>query len=117
MSLRAPTTFCRLIEALNVLLPLFSVRPEHSSIVSVQAIDFAFNIRSLSPDTAAAFVSLNLLAEFAEENGSTVVVRFVVFVDLVCVGDRVDGLFDIPETSRMLIKSIYHETAQHWGTH
>lgn len=108
MSLRAPTTFCCLIEALDVLLPLFSVRPEHSSIVRVQAIDFAFNIRSLSPDTAAAFVSLNLLAEFAEENGSTVVVRFVVLIDLVCVGDRVDGLFDVPETSRMLIKSIYH---------
>jgi hypothetical protein len=57
----------RIIEALDIALPLLLVHAVESTVVRQEAVDLALDVCGLSPDGARAGVELDLLLQFAQE--------------------------------------------------
>ena len=90
-----------LVQARNIALPLLHVGPQDATVVGIQPVDLAFNVRRLRPNAAAARIPLNLLAELPQQNGCAIVVRLEIIVELVSLIDGVDGCFHLPEAARI----------------
>lgn len=95
--LAASTTARSLVQALDIFLPLLSIRAEDSSIIRIEAIHLAFDIGCLCPDSAIAFVSLNLFPELTEEDRRTVIVGIVILTNLVRLRNCINRLLHVPK--------------------
>jgi hypothetical protein len=81
-------------------LPLCDIRPQYPSIVRQQAVDFAFDVCGLRPNTTAAGPDCSLIEQLTEESMASVVPGFQRGVDLVRLIDGVDGFLHFPEMFR-----------------
>lgn len=72
---------------------------ENPAIISEEAVDFAFDVSCLRPDTAAARKFLDLAQKFVEQDVAAVIPRVQILVNFIGLVDCVDGLLDVPETN------------------
>lgn len=94
----ATTSSRRIIQGLNIGLPLLLVDSLNASVIGHQAVNFALNVGRLGPDTTTARVPTNLILQFAEQDVAAVVPCFDGGVDFVGLVDRVDSSLFMPET-------------------
>ena len=87
----------RVIQSLDVSLPLRHVDALDATVVGEEAVDLTLDIGRLGPHTGAAGKELDLLPVLLEDDVGAVVVRLEVDVDLVCLVDGVDCCLDVPE--------------------
>ena len=88
----------RIIQRLDITLPLRHIRPQHPPIIRQQAIYLPLHVRSLRPHAAAARKQGRLLLELGEEQVRAVVPGRERGVDLIGLVDGVDCFLDVPET-------------------
>lgn len=55
-----------IIQSLDISPPLLSIRPQHSTVVCQEPVNFPFNIRRLRPYTSRAGELVDLVAELSE---------------------------------------------------
>ena len=87
----------RIVQPLDVPLPLLRVRAQDAAVVRDEAVDLALDVGRLRPNTTRASEALDLVFELREEKVGSVIVGFVRLVNFVGLIDGVDGLLDIPE--------------------
>lgn len=87
----------RIVQSLDVILPLLNVDTLDAAVVGQEAIDLALDVGRLGPDAAAAGEELDLLPVLVENDVGAVVVGVEVDVDLVGLVDGVDGRLDVPQ--------------------
>lgn len=87
----------RIVQGLDVILPLLDIDALDAAVVGEETIDLALDVGRLGPDAAAAGEELDLLPVLVEDDVGAVVVGVEVDVDLVGLVDGVDRRLDVPQ--------------------
>ena len=88
----------RIIQTLNVSLPLALIHSLDSPIVRHQTVHLTLNIRRLSPHPRTAGVQTDLILELGEQKVAAIIPSVEVQIDLIGLVDAVDGFLVVPKT-------------------
>jgi hypothetical protein len=87
----------RIVQCLNIRLPLVLVNTLETTIVGHQAVDFSLDIGSLGPNATAASESFHLVLQLTKQEMAAVVPSVDSRIDFVGLVDGIDSSLVVPE--------------------